>query len=151
MQEWQALHQILPEAVALDPEILTQHFLSAQDMSAFRLELQSEFIPGLELTFAKILFGANTTREALQQARKIIKLQNPNQSLPLELLEAMLYACLVVELLKFPASLSEIQRRALPRGLFWLSKQHWLDPETHKLAGEAEKNIRQMTAQGYNF
>ncbi|NLF93243.1 MAG: hypothetical protein GX564_05085 [Oligosphaeraceae bacterium] len=148
MQEWQALHQILPEAVTLDPEILTQHFLSSQDMSAFWLELQSETVPGLDRTFRALIQGPDTTLAELQKTRQIIKQQNPGSTLPLELLEAMLYTCLAVELLRFKTSISETQRRTLPRGLFWLSKQQWLDPQTRALAAQAEQEIQHLTANG---
>jgi len=146
MQEWQALQQILPEAIAFDPEIITQHFLSPQDMNTFWLELQSETIPGLNLSFREIIESKNTTFEDLQETRKMVKLQNPGNTLPMELLEALLYSCLAVELLKFNAYLSDSQRRGLPRGLFWLSKQQWLDPQTLHLASAAEKEIQHLTA-----
>ncbi len=146
MQEWQALQQILPEALAFDPEIVTQHFLSPQDMNAFWLELQSETIPGLKQSFREILENDNTTLEDLQKTRQMVKSQNPGNTLPLELLEALLYSCLAVELLKFSARISDSQKRCLPRGLFWLSKQQWLDPRTLHLATQAEKKIQHLTA-----
>jgi hypothetical protein len=146
MQEWQALHQILPEDITLDPEILAQHFLTSQDMSVFWLELQSETIPGLGRTFRDLIQGPETTLAELQKTRQIIKLQNPGNTLPSELLTAMLYTCLAVELLKFNVSISESQLRTLPRSLFWLSKQQWLDPHTRKLAVQAEQKIQHLTA-----
>ncbi len=145
MEEWQQLHQILPELIALDPEMATQHDLAIQDMKAFWLELLKEPVPDTGKTCWGIIHDPKSTLEILQKARKYIQEQRDISSIPAELSEAMNYACLAAELLKNETMDSKQNKRLLARGFFWLSKQQWLDSSTIELAVRAERKMQHMT------
>lgn len=145
MQEWQELHHILPDVIALDPEMATQHDLAIQDMRAFWLELLKESVPEIGMTYWAVIHDPKSTVEILQKTRKHIHQQRDISYIPAELREALNYACLASELLKSETNNSNINNRLLARGFFWLSKQKWLDRVTTELAIQAEDKMQQMT------
>ncbi|MDY0175965.1 MAG: hypothetical protein WCS95_03605 [Lentisphaeria bacterium] len=145
MQEWQELHHILPELIALDPEMATQHDLAIQDMKAFWLELLKENLPGSDKSFWSIIHNPKSTLEDLQKAHACAKSQRGVCRLPAELSEALNYACLAAEFLKSGENTFGVSTRMLGRGFFWLSKQKWLDPSSRELAEKAEGKLQDMT------
>ena len=145
LQEWQELHRILPDVIALDPEMAAQHDLAIQDMRAFWLELLKESVPEIGMTYWAVIHNPKSTVETLQKTRKHIHLQRDISYIPAELREALNYACLASELLKSETNNFNINNRLLARGFFWLSKQKWLDQVTTELAVQAEEKMQQMT------
>jgi len=145
MEEWQQLHQILPDLIALDPEMATQHDLPIEDMKAFWLELLEDPIPDTGKTYREIVHDPKSTVEILQKTREYIQGQRDIRFVPAELSEAMNYACLAAELLKNDDMDTKLSKRLLSRGFFWLSKQQWLDPTTIRLADRAEDKMQHMT------
>jgi hypothetical protein len=147
MEEWQQLHQILPDVIALDPEMATQHDLAIQDMTAFWKELLEEKVADTGKSCWDIIHGPQSVSAHLQKARKHIHEQKNTSYIPAELSEAMNYACLAAELLKADPLDTELKlkKRMLSRGFFWLSKQKWLDDKTIELAIQAENKMQQMT------
>lgn len=145
MEEWQQLHQILPDSIALDPEMATQHDLAIQDLKAFWLELLKEPVPDTGKTCWAILHDPKGTEENLQKARIHIQAQRDINYIPAELSEAMNYACMASDLLKSGQNNAKLSNRQLARGFFWLSKQQWLDATTIELAVRAEHKMQLMT------
>jgi hypothetical protein len=145
MEEWQQLHQMLPDLIALDPEIVTQHDLPIEDMKAFWLELLEEPVPDTGKNRREIIHDPQSTVEILQETRGHVLDQRDIRFVPAELSEAMNYACLAAELLKNDNMDTKLSKRLLSRGFFWLSKQQWLDPTTIELAGRAGDKMQHMT------
>ncbi len=147
MEEWQQLHQILPDVIALDPEMATQHDLAIQDMRAFWMELLEEIVVDTGKTCGSIIHDPQADMEQMRKARQHVQMQKNTSYIPAELSEAMNYACLAAELLKAdPLDYDpKISNRMLSRGFFWLSKQKWLDEKTLELAAQAENKMQEMT------
>ncbi|NMA44059.1 MAG: hypothetical protein GX946_11870 [Oligosphaeraceae bacterium] len=145
MQEWQELHHILPDLIALDPEMATQQDLAIEDMKVFWLELLKENLLDGTHSFWSIIHNPQSTLEDLRRAHACAKRQRDIHRLPAELSEALIYVCLAAEFLKSGENTFGVSTRMLGRGFFWLSKQKWLDPSSRELAEKAEIQLQDMT------
>lgn len=146
MQEWQELHLILPDLLALDPEMAAQLNLSVEDLRSFWQELINEEIDELNKTVKEIIHLESSSLDELQKIRKIFQEQKKHNIIPIELSEAMNYACLAAELLKINKNAFNLSNRKLNRGFFWLSKQSWVDEKTVTLAEKANEKLKLVTS-----
>ena len=142
MQEWQELHHILPELIALDPEMATQHDLAIQDMKAFWLELLKENLPGSDKSFWSIIHNPKSTLEDLQKARTCAKSQRRSAACPLNSARRLTMPRLAAEFLKSGENTFGVSTRMLKGGLLLALQTKMAEYSSRELAEKAEGSCK---------
>jgi hypothetical protein len=136
-QEKAALNNFCPQELERRASLESMHNCSVEELTLFWKELLEIPVPGLGGGLEELLEDFGHDVECLARLHEALEHETSMGYYPQVLLKAADLTGLAVSICRTGTIYLDYSIHNLQKGLFWLTKQPWLDEKTHQYASEA--------------